>query len=107
MALTPAQCRAARAWLGWNQAELAGKASVGVSTIRSLEDGTRSPIANNAASIRRALEEGGAGFLLIATDGKEVAAAPADGGDAGDRATRNQEPGSAKRRETGARAKRG
>jgi ribosome-binding protein aMBF1 (putative translation factor) len=106
MALTPAQCRAARAWLGWNQAELAEKASVGVSTIRSLEDGTRTPIVNNAASIRRALEDGGAAFLLVATDGKD-AAAPKGGGSLA--TSDRQSPGAARgeSRARGARSRHG
>jgi ribosome-binding protein aMBF1 (putative translation factor) len=70
MSIDSAQCRAARAWLNWSQSELAERAQVGISTVRSLEDGSRTPIANNAGAIRRALEMGGATFLLEATDGK-------------------------------------
>lgn len=107
MAITPAQCRAARAWLGWNQAELAAKASVGVSTIRSLEDGTRTPIPNNAASIWQVLEDSGAAFLLVATDGKE-AAAPKDGGGALPTSGRqSQAAARGEPRVRGARARRG
>lgn len=39
--ITPEQCRAARAWLGWSQIELAQKADVGITTIKELEDGSR------------------------------------------------------------------
>jgi ribosome-binding protein aMBF1 (putative translation factor) len=57
--LTPEQTRAARAWLNWSQADLAGKASVGLSTIKDFEGGNRTPISNNLAAIQRALEAAG------------------------------------------------
>jgi len=62
--MSPEQCRAARAWLNWSQAELAAKAKVSSSTLRDFEAGRRVPIANNLASIRRALEEAGVQFLF-------------------------------------------
>lgn len=68
MSLTPAQSRAARGWINWTQAELAEKGQVGLSTLRDFESGKRTPIQNNVAAIRRALEDGGAGELLLATD---------------------------------------
>lgn len=66
--LTPAQCRSARGWLNWTQAELAKSASVGLSTVRDFESEVRTPIQNNLAAIRRALEEGGGAAFLRATD---------------------------------------
>lgn len=57
--MSPEQCRAARAWLEWTIADLAGRAHVGISTIRSFEGGERTPIQNNLEAIRRALEEEG------------------------------------------------
>lgn len=66
--LTPAQCRSARGWLNWTQAELAKEASVGLSTLRDFEAEIRTPIQNNLAAIRRALEEGGGAAFLKATD---------------------------------------
>jgi ribosome-binding protein aMBF1 (putative translation factor) len=57
--LAPEQARAARAWLGWSQADLAEKASVGLSTIKSFEAGERTPIVNNLAAIQGALERAG------------------------------------------------
>lgn len=68
MSLTPPQSRSARGWLGWTQSDLAAKAQVGLSTLRDFESGTRTPIQNNVAAIRRALEDGGAGPFLVATD---------------------------------------
>jgi hypothetical protein len=57
--MSPEQCRAARAWLDWTILELASRAKVGDSTIRSFEAGKRTPIQNNLDAIRRALEEEG------------------------------------------------
>lgn len=57
--LSPEQCRAARAWLNWSQDDLAKRASVGLSTVRSFEKGERTPIKNNLDALRVALEEGG------------------------------------------------
>jgi len=57
--MSPEQSRAARAWLGWSQQDLAKRASVGLSTIKDYENGNRTPIANNLAAIQRALEEAG------------------------------------------------
>jgi predicted transcriptional regulator len=108
MSVTAEQVRAARAWLNWSQAELADHSKVGVSTIRSLEDGSRKPIANNAAAIRRALEEAGAAFLLQATEGKKAPAAVL-GDERGDPVQKisNRGSGSAKHQGIGARAGRG
>ncbi len=61
--MTPEQCRAARAWLGWPQDELAKLASVGVSTVRDFEAGRREPTRNNLTAIQAALEKGGVSFL--------------------------------------------
>jgi DNA-binding transcriptional regulator YiaG len=61
--MTPAQCRAARAFLDISQPELAKAASVGVSTLRDFEAGRRTPIANNLEAIRVALEAQGVRFV--------------------------------------------
>lgn len=63
-------CRAARAWLGWNQLELASIANVGVSTIRDFETGLRKPMANNLQAIERALEQ--AGVKVVMEGGRPV-----------------------------------
>jgi transcriptional regulator with XRE-family HTH domain len=56
--LTGAQIRAARALLRWSAEELAGKAKVGVATVRRAEltDGVPSMTEVNNDAIRRALE---------------------------------------------------
>ena len=65
--------RAARALARWSVEELAKQANVGVMTIRRAEavDGTPSMLPNNAAAIRKALENAGIEFI------------PANGGGAG------------------------
>jgi transcriptional regulator with XRE-family HTH domain len=57
--MTPEQCRAARGWLGWSQRELATRSGVAVNTVYEFETGRRTPIANNVAAMRRAIEAAG------------------------------------------------
>lgn len=61
--MSPEQVRAARGWLGWSQADLAGRSRVGLSTIKDFEGGNRTPIANNLAAIQGALEGAGVEFV--------------------------------------------
>lgn len=61
--MSPEQSRAARGWFGWSQQDLAGKAGVGLSTVKSFENGSRTPIANNLVAIQRALEGAGVEFM--------------------------------------------
>ncbi len=56
------QCRAARAWLGWSQEDLAKTAKVALSTVRDFERGDREPIQHNIQAIQRTLEAGGIQF---------------------------------------------
>ena len=65
--MLPAQCRGARAMLGWSQTTLAKEAGVGLSTVLDFERGTRTPIPNNLTAIRRVLEAAGVKFIA---DGK-------------------------------------
>jgi transcriptional regulator with XRE-family HTH domain len=67
--MSPEQCRAARGWLGWTQQELARQAGVGLSTVRDFEKGERTPIAQNLAALRRAIEE--AGIRLVFSENGE------------------------------------
>jgi predicted transcriptional regulator len=69
--MSPEQCRAARSWLEWSQQDLAKRASVGLSTIKDFENGSRTPIANNLNAIRRALEAGGI-RLVFSSDGRAI-----------------------------------
>ena len=60
---TPAQCRAARGLIGWNQQELAEKAGVGIVTVHQLEAGLSRPRRATLDVIRRALEAAGVEFI--------------------------------------------
>ena len=58
--IMPEQCRAARAWLGWTQDDLAKRAGIGQSTVKDFEKGgPRKPIPNNRAAIQRAFADAG------------------------------------------------
>jgi transcriptional regulator with XRE-family HTH domain len=57
--MTPEQSRAARAWLGWSQGELATRANVSLSTVYEFEKGQRRPTRNNLTAMRRAIEAAG------------------------------------------------
>ncbi len=61
--ISVAQCRAARAMLGWSQGELAEAATVSKTTVVDFERGTRTPHRNNLAAIRHALERAGIVFI--------------------------------------------
>jgi predicted transcriptional regulator len=67
--LSPEQCRAARGWLDWTQADLAAQAHVSLSTIKAFEAGERTPIANNLAAVERALTDAGVS-LVFTEDGR-------------------------------------
>jgi transcriptional regulator with XRE-family HTH domain len=60
--MSPEQCRAARAWLGWTQAELAQRANVGLSALKDFEKGARRTLAAIRLQIQRAFEESGVEF---------------------------------------------
>lgn len=57
--MTPEQCRAARAWLGLSQQELATRANVAKNTVHLFEAGLRNPTPNNIGALRRAIEAEG------------------------------------------------
>ncbi len=64
----PEQVRAARNWLGWTQAELAQRAQIGLSTVKSCEQGNNVTV-NNRAAIQRALEAAGIRFGAASVSG--------------------------------------
>jgi DNA-binding transcriptional regulator YiaG len=57
--LTPAHCRAARAWLGWTQDELAAKAGINVSTVKSYESAQRTPHRGSLTLLTMAFTQAG------------------------------------------------
>jgi transcriptional regulator with XRE-family HTH domain len=60
--ITPGQSRAARALLDYNQAELASKASLGLSTVVDFERSRRAVSDDAIQAIRTALEAAGVEF---------------------------------------------
>jgi DNA-binding transcriptional regulator YiaG len=62
--ISPEQSRAARAWLGWSQSELADRANLSLSTVRDFETHQRTPIPNNIAAMQHALEEAGIRWMF-------------------------------------------
>lgn len=60
--ITGEQCRAARAWLGWSQEDLADLSNVGLSTIKDLEKGKRKTMPVILEHIRKIFEEVGVTF---------------------------------------------
>jgi transcriptional regulator with XRE-family HTH domain len=61
--ISAAQCRSARALLGWSVAKLASAASVSASAIDDFEAERRAPLPVVAGPIRRAFEPVGVAFL--------------------------------------------
>jgi DNA-binding XRE family transcriptional regulator len=61
--INPAQCRAARALLGWKQADLAQKAGIGTKTVYNFEENHHQTIGSILSKIRSALEDNGVIFL--------------------------------------------
>ena len=62
--MTPEQCRAARALLGWSQSDLEEKASVARKTLADFEGGKKKrPYARTLAAVQAALEAGGVKFI--------------------------------------------
>jgi transcriptional regulator with XRE-family HTH domain len=61
--VTGAQIRAARALLGWDQAELAERANVSVKTVKRMEQSDGNLEARSDWSVKKALERGGVEFF--------------------------------------------
>jgi hypothetical protein len=60
--LSPAQCRAARAWLNWNQSTLSERSGVGLTAIRDFEGEVRRTLRSIRAQLQRAFEDAGVAF---------------------------------------------
>jgi DNA-binding XRE family transcriptional regulator len=60
--ISPAQVRAARAWLNWNQDFLAKKAKVSKNTLNRFEQGLSVPYSDTLDCLRNTLEEAGIRF---------------------------------------------
>lgn len=63
MAISAKQCRAARALLGWGQADLMKAAGVTQKTLSDFESGKTTPYESTLANIQNALESAGAVFV--------------------------------------------
>jgi len=57
--MTPAQCRAARAFLNWSLDQLAGQAGVAVDAVREFEAERRPPPPGAVVALAAAFERGG------------------------------------------------
>lgn len=68
--LSPAQCRAARAYLGWTVRDLTEKANASVSTIGDFERGDRVPTVRTLRALRLAFETAGIAFVF--SDGRST-----------------------------------
>jgi hypothetical protein len=60
--ISAAQCRAARGWLRWSQADLADRSGVGLSAIRDFEGELRRTLWSIRAQLQRAFEDAGVEF---------------------------------------------
>jgi len=60
--ITPAQIRAARALLDWNQSELAEKAGLSLTALNNLERGRSDPKASTLNAVQKAIEAAGVAF---------------------------------------------
>ena len=63
MAISPTQCRCARALLNWSMKQLANKTGISVPTISAFEGGKRKLIPANARIIETVLIEAGIVFI--------------------------------------------
>jgi predicted transcriptional regulator len=61
--ISPAQCRAARALIGWSQQHLANNAGVGTVAVHQLESGTSRPRRSTVEVVKRAFEAAGVEFI--------------------------------------------
>ncbi|WGS24107.1 helix-turn-helix domain-containing protein [Bradyrhizobium sp. ISRA464] len=74
--MSPAQVRAARAWLNWNQDVLAKKARVSKTTLNRFEQGLSILNSDTSDRIRKTLEEAGIRFQFRKMVGIGISIAP-------------------------------
>lgn len=72
MVISPEQCRAARALLGWSQDELTASSGVSKKTIADFERGERMPYERTLRDLRAALESAGVVFIPENGEGRGV-----------------------------------
>ena len=70
--ITPAQCRMARAGLGWSETQLARAVGVGLATVNRFETGQVQTQPATVEAIQRALEAAGVEFTAENDDGSGV-----------------------------------
>jgi DNA-binding XRE family transcriptional regulator len=70
--LTPAQARAARAWLHWSKRELAERSGVSEKTILRLEKGETLTYPSTLLKLRLAFEKGGICFQFEGATAKGI-----------------------------------
>lgn len=63
------QCRAARAWLGWSQDDLAEKVECARRTIAAFEQEKSVPFDRTLRDIQKTLEDAGITFLMDGAQG--------------------------------------
>ena len=63
MSISPEQCRAARALIGWSRRLLVEASQVSERTLIDFERGARNPHRRTLVDLRRALEEAGVVFI--------------------------------------------
>jgi transcriptional regulator with XRE-family HTH domain len=68
--ISPAQVRAARAWLNWTKEELAKRAGVSLRTVSRFESNSVTPYPHTAAQLRAVLE--GVGIVFSFTGSKPI-----------------------------------
>lgn len=70
--MTPEQCRASRAWLGWTQADLSRRSQVGLSAIKDFEGGNRKTLPSIRIQLQQAFDRAGVIFLLNGIEVEEL-----------------------------------
>jgi hypothetical protein len=74
--ISPAQCRAARAWLNWTQAELVRRSAVSLSAIKDFEGGNRRTLSSIRSQLQRTFEDAGVDAVKMTAGGDARAPRP-------------------------------